>query len=149
MSGPLLLCFDGSESAENAIRSAGRLFPGSEAIVLSVAVPAADAFPLDPVGDLVGRVTGIYREMDEVGSELAQRQAADGCRVAGEAGLQARAMTLEGRAVDSILRAAADCGASLIVVGDPTSGTLAGMLGRVSAGVINGAHTPVLLVPLR
>jgi len=148
MTGPLLLCFDGSESAANAIRKAGELFPGSEAVVLSVAVPAADAFPLDPVGDLVGRITGIYREMDEVGSQLAQRQARDGARLAGEAGLQARPLTVEGRPVDSILRAAADCGASLIVVGDPASGTLAGMLGRVSAGVIHAARTPVLLVPL-
>ncbi|HVC85659.1 MAG TPA: hypothetical protein VNC12_10450 [Solirubrobacteraceae bacterium] len=39
MSGPLLLCFDGSETAAQAIRHAAALLPGREAVVLTVAIP--------------------------------------------------------------------------------------------------------------
>jgi nucleotide-binding universal stress UspA family protein len=148
VSGPLLLCFDGSDEAAGAIRHAGALFPGHEAVVLSVSVPAADAFPLDPIGDFVGRLTGICEELDEVGDQIAGRQADEGCRIASESGLRPRPMKLEGRPVDSILRAAEDCDASVTIVGARRTGPLSALLGRVSAGIVHGAPRPVLLVPL-
>ena len=60
-----LLCFDGSEHAAEAIRRAGALLPRHDALVLSVATPAKDELPLDPLSDLVGRLSGLYRDWDE------------------------------------------------------------------------------------
>jgi hypothetical protein len=39
--GPLLVCYDGSEDASNAIRRAGALFPGRRALVVTVWQPTA------------------------------------------------------------------------------------------------------------
>ena len=38
-----------------------------------------------PVGDLVGRMSGLYRDWDEAVAELAERQARSGCEIAAEA----------------------------------------------------------------
>jgi magnesium-transporting ATPase (P-type) len=51
--------------------------------------PAKDELPLDPVGDLVGRLSGLYRDWDEAVAELAEQQAVRGCQLAGESGLRA------------------------------------------------------------
>jgi len=78
----VLLCFDGSKDATEAIRSAGELLPGREALVLTVAIPAEAMFPLNPVGDVVGRLSGIYRDWDEIASEVAEHHARRGCQLA-------------------------------------------------------------------
>src|ERR1700692_2811971 len=80
--GPVLLCFDGSENARQAIFAAGALLGSRTAIVLSVWEPAASLTSLNPIGEVVGEVTGIYKEMDEIGAQLASRQAGEGAAVA-------------------------------------------------------------------
>ena len=77
---PILICFDPKE-AEDAIRHAGGLRPGREALVLSVAVPAKDEFPLDPVSDSVGRFSAIYGEWDDAVAQFAEEQAWHGCQL--------------------------------------------------------------------
>ena len=86
---PILICFD-SKEAEDAIRHAGGLRPGREALVLSVAVPAKDELPLDPVSDSVGRFSAIYGEWDDAVAQLAEEQARHGCQLAADASLHAR-----------------------------------------------------------
>jgi universal stress protein family protein len=54
-SGPVVLCFDGSEDARRAIEEAGRLLAPRPAVVLTVWEAARDLTVLDPVGDAVGR----------------------------------------------------------------------------------------------
>jgi hypothetical protein len=71
----VLLGFDGSAEAQNAIRHAGALMPGHGALELSLAVPAKEELPLDPVGDLLGRCSGVYSAWDECVAELAEEQA--------------------------------------------------------------------------
>ena len=66
-SGPVVLCFDGSEDARRAIEQAGRLLAPRPAVVLTVWEAARDLTVLDPVGDAVGRLSGIYAELDEAG----------------------------------------------------------------------------------
>jgi hypothetical protein len=73
--GVVLLCFDGSEGAVEAIRCAGSLLPGHDAVVLSVATPAKDELPLDPVSDVVGRFSGRYRDWDESAASSPLNQA--------------------------------------------------------------------------
>jgi nucleotide-binding universal stress UspA family protein len=144
---PLLLCFDGTEEAAEAIRRAGALLPGREAIVLSVAVPAKDELPFDPVGDLVGRLSGLYRDWDEFVAELAEKRALRGCQLASESGLQARPLTATGKPAPTIVRIAEAHDVALIVLSAGRHTALAGLLGSVAARVVHHATRPVLVVP--
>jgi nucleotide-binding universal stress UspA family protein len=143
MAGPVLLCFDGSEHAAEAIRAAGVLFPGRDALVLSIAIPAKDEFPLDPVSDLVGRLSHLYREWDEMTAGLAKRHALRGCELAAEAGLHARPLTATGKAAPTILRVGDEHDADVIVLGAGNYKTL----GRVAARVLHATTRPVLVSP--
>jgi nucleotide-binding universal stress UspA family protein len=147
LTGPVLVCFDGSKEAGAAIRRAAGLFPGREAIVLSVAVPARDELPLDPISDLVGRLSGLYRDWDEVCAELAERHALSGCQLATEAGLNARPLTAVGKPAPTILRVADERDAAVIVLGASTHARLGGLLGSVAARVAHHSKRPVLVVP--
>ena len=147
MTGPVLLCFDGSDEAAEAIRHAAELLAGREAIVLSIAVPAKDELPLDPMSDLVGRLSGLYGDWDEVCAELAERQARSGCQVAIDAGLNARPLTATGKPAPTILRIAGEHDAAVIVLGAKAHGGLGGLLGSVAARVVHQAKRPVLVVP--
>lgn len=147
--GPVLFCFDGSAEAAEAIRSAGMLLAARDAIVLTVAIPAKDELPLDPAGDLVGRVSGLYRDWDEIAIELADRQARSGCELASGEGFAARSLTASGKPAAAILRVADDHDVSVIVLGAGRHGTLGGLLGSVSARVVERAVRPVLVIPRR
>jgi nucleotide-binding universal stress UspA family protein len=147
--GCVLLCFDGSPEAEAAIRAAGALLAGREAIVLAVAIPAADELPLDPASDLVGRISGLYRDWNEIAIELAERHARSGCEIATSAGFAARPLTASGRPAATILRVADEIGAAAIVLGAGRHAALAGLLGSVSARVVQQARRPVLVIPAR
>jgi nucleotide-binding universal stress UspA family protein len=148
-SGPLLLCFDGSEEAADAIRTAGRLLAGREALVLTVAVPARHELPLDPLGDLAGRLSGLYREWDDAAAEVADREARRGCEIAVDAGLDARPLIACDKAAVAILRVAQEHDASAIVLGAGRHGAIEGLLGSVSARVAHRADRPVLVIPGR
>lgn len=141
MSGPLLLCFDGSETAAQAIRHAAALLPGREAVVLTVAIPAADELPLDPIGDLVGRASGLYRDWDEIATELAERQARHGCQLAVQANIDARPLMVAGKPAATILRIADGLDAELIVLGAAHHTALGGVLGSVSERVVRQSTT--------
>jgi len=142
-----LLCFDGSPQAAHAIRAAADLLAVRDALVLSVAVPAHDSFALDPVGDLVGRMTRIYRDLDEIGTRLALEQAHRGCELADAAGLNARPITHVGKPAQAILDVADLHEVSVIVLGSRRHLGLGGTLGSVAARVSQAATRPVLIFP--
>jgi nucleotide-binding universal stress UspA family protein len=145
---PALLCFDGSPDATKAILAAGALLGRRTAIVLSVWEPAASLMPLNPMGDAVGRVTGIYEEMDEIGGDLAGRQAQDGLEIAHRAGFRARALTAEGKPWVEILRVAEERDAAAIVLGARGLTRLSSIaLGSVSARILHHSRRPVLVIP--
>ena len=145
--GPVLLCFDGSDEAAEAIRCASVLLATREAIVLTVATPAKDELPLDPAGDLVGRLSGLYRDWDEIATELAERHARRGCELASGEGFAARSLTASGKPAATILRVANEQDVSVIVLGAGRHGALGGLLGSVSARVAERAAQPVLVIP--
>ena len=147
--GPVLCCYSGSAEAADAIRSAGALLAVRDAIVLAVAIPARDELPLDPAGDLVGRLSGLYRDWDEIAIELAERQARIGAEIATGEGFTARPLTVSGRPAPTILRVADELDASVIVLGAARRGALEGLLGSVSARVVQHARRPVLVIPTR
>jgi nucleotide-binding universal stress UspA family protein len=144
-----LLCFDGSEHAAEAISGAGALLPRHDALVLSVATRAKDEFPLDPLSDLVGRLSGLYRDWDEAVAELAERQARRGCELAAEAGLHARPLTAVGKPAATILRVADEHDVAVIVLGAGNHRPLGGVLGSVVARVVHETNRPVLVIPSR
>lgn len=144
---PVLLCFDGSAEAAEAIRCAGALLAAREAIVLSVAIPAMVELPLDPAGDLVGRMSGLYRDWDEIAIEVAERHALSGCELASGEGFTARSLTASGKPAATILRVADEHDVSVIVLGAGRHGALGGVLGSVAARVAERAGRPVLVIP--
>lgn len=145
---PILICFDGSKEAEDAIRQAGALMPGREARVLSVAVPAKDELPLDPISDLVGRFSGIYGEWDEYVAELAEQQAQRGCQLAANASLDAQPVMAVGKVAPTILRVAEEHDVALIVLSTGRHTAFGDLLGTVATRVVHHAKCPVLVIPL-
>jgi nucleotide-binding universal stress UspA family protein len=143
----VLACFDGSDEAAEAIRRAGGLLPGHEALVLSVATPAKDELSLDPISDLVGRFSGLYRDWDEAAAELAERHAHRGCELAGQAGLRALPLTATGKPAPTILRIADEHDVALIVLGGRAHTALGALLGSVATRVVHESKRPVLVVP--
>lgn len=142
-----LICFDGTPEAARAIAVAGDLLAGCDVVVLTVAIPADAELPLDPLGDIVGRLSGVYKDWDEIAGEIATHHAEAGCRLAGEAGLSARPLTAVGKPAPTILRVADEHDVGLIVVGSGGHGAFAGLIGSVSARVVAQAQRPVLVVP--
>jgi nucleotide-binding universal stress UspA family protein len=149
VSGPVLLCFDGSEGATRAIRTAAQILSGREALVLSVAVLAQDEFPHNPMGEIVGKLSRLYRQWDEYAAEVAASHAARGAEIATEKGLTARALTATGKPAATILRVASEHRAEVIVLGAQRRGWLSGALGSVSERVAREAGRPVLVIPTK
>jgi signal transduction histidine kinase len=102
---------------------------------------------LDPVGDAVGRLSGIYAELDEAGLQTASDVAQRGAQLARDAGFEPRAGVESGPVWRTIVAAAADEDAATIVVGARGLSRAAAALGSVSARVSRHAGRPVLVVP--
>ncbi len=145
--GPVLLCFDGSPDARRAVEAAGRLLGAADAVVLTVWEPARDLTPLDPLGDVVGRLSGIYAELDEIALEAARTVAAEGAALAETAGFSARARVERGRPAAIIDAVATDIDARVVVLGARGLSGASAVLGSVSERVCRHAHRPVLVVP--
>lgn len=145
MSGPALIAYDGSPSAEHAIASAAARLRSSEAVVLTVwetvvfAGPMGFANPyIDPS---VETARGAHAaELAEHGAGLA--------REAGFAGAEARAEHAPQAAWATILEVASELDADAIVLGARgLSPVRSALLGSVSHAVAQHADRPVLIVP--
>jgi nucleotide-binding universal stress UspA family protein len=145
--GPVLLCYDGSEGARHAIEVAGVLLRNHKARVFHSWESWTARANL--VGAVSGSVAGMARELDEIGEVQSSDLVDDGCGVAAEAGF--RALPVSGRyrgpAWTAILDRASEENASLIVVGSRGMSGLSAVLGSVSHGVVHHAKRPVLVVP--
>jgi nucleotide-binding universal stress UspA family protein len=146
---PILICYDGSPGAAQAITAAGTLCPGSPAIVLYIwSGAAAEHVHIPGDGTEAER-----RELAEDVRSAARREAAavagEGTRLAREAGLEARPLTVETEdgPADAIMQVAAKESTGAVVIGR-TSRTRLGRLlpGSVSRRVIDHSPAPVVLV---
>jgi nucleotide-binding universal stress UspA family protein len=146
--GPVVVCHDGSDGAERAIRIAGDLFPGHRAVVLTLweSLAARTAALAGPGG--FG--TGMEAELDGIGADQAQQSAAAGVAVAGEAGLVAEPVSskvISGPLWKDLIDVADEHGAAAIVMGSRGTTGISAALGSVSHGVVHHSHLPVLVVP--
>jgi nucleotide-binding universal stress UspA family protein len=146
--GPLVLCYDGSEGARDAIRHAGGLFPGRRALVVTAWKSVVIAGSLGMGGEAAPMVNIV--ELDREAAERAGRLADEGVRIAQGAGLQAEPLPV--KAAGSIWEAIVDIAncheAATIVMGSRgLAGLRALFLGSVSAAVVHHADRPTLIVP--
>jgi nucleotide-binding universal stress UspA family protein len=147
---PVLLCFDGSEDAAEAIAGAGELFGSRPAVVLTVQEPIRSFQPSDPATILdapIGRLLSKTLELDEIADEVAQDEVNRAIELARASGFQATGRVVHGKAWKAICDVAAELDAAVIVLGARgLSRVQSALLGSVSAAVSVHAGRPVLIV---
>jgi nucleotide-binding universal stress UspA family protein len=154
MDGPLVIGFDGSDSATHALRSARTLLQATHVVVVTIWEPALAAIPLTGEG-----VVGIDMPLDpesaqllDDASERHSRQVADaGVALATELGFTfAEAVPLadELNVSETLCDVARDRSAAAIVVGSRGHGALHNrLIGSTSTKLLSHAPCPVVVVP--
>lgn len=149
-SNPVLLCFDGSEHATNAIATAGRLLGPRPAVLVTVCEPTRLWSPSDPATILdapIGKMLTKALELDEIADEVAQDQVTHGLELARAAGFRAQGRVAHGKAWRAICELADELDAAVIVLGARgLSRVQSALLGSVSAAVSVHAGRPVLII---
>lgn len=145
--GPLILCYDGSRDARNAIQRAGGLFAGRRALVVTVWHPPAVPSSLGFAGETAAMLDLV--ELDRAAAADGGRLADEGARIARQAGLIAEPIAVE--AAGSVWKTIVDIAdrddAATIVMGSRgLTGLRALLLGSVSSAVVNHADRPMLIV---
>ena len=145
--GPLLLCYDGSDDAKHAIARAGRLLSDRDALVVTVWHPTpaqgshAFAGATDSMFDFV--------EVNRAAAELGARVAADGVRIAEQAGLHPEPVAVEatGPVWKTIVDIADRNDVATIVMGSRgLTGLRSMLLGSVSSAIVHHADRPTLVI---
>jgi nucleotide-binding universal stress UspA family protein len=146
--GPLLLCYDGSADAAHAIERAGALFAGRRALVVVVwHQPLVGLGGIAWSGESPSMVD--VPELDREAAEHAGRVAADGVRLAEQAGLIAEPLAVQGSGsvCRTILELAERNDAAAIVMGSRgLTGLRSTLLGSVSSSVVGQADRPTLVM---
>ena len=145
--GPLLLCYDGSDSAKRAIEVAGELLDPQPALVLHFWDSWVAEAPA--LAALSRTVEGMATELDEIADEQSSKLTDDGVELAEQSGFDATG--LSERAVGpgwmAVRDAANQHACSAIVVGSRGLTGISAALGGVSNGVVHNSRRPVLVVP--
>jgi nucleotide-binding universal stress UspA family protein len=143
---PMLICYDASPEAADAVTYVGDLLPGARAVVVTIwkaIIEELLAGPPDapPVADPV--------EANERQHQAALVIAEQGARLASKAGLHAEASVV--RATDSIWEAVVEAAekfdARLIACGTSRSGVAAALPGNLASALVQHASRAVLVVP--
>jgi nucleotide-binding universal stress UspA family protein len=141
--GPLVLCYDGSEAAERAIRVAPALVGGRQARVLYVYKATEKSL------GVAQALTGGRIDAPVSGEPDASYVVDAGVRIAREAGFEAEPLFIAAdKAVgEHIAETAEELDAPGIVMGQRgMSGLKSALLGSVSRDVVNAKHRPVVVV---
>jgi nucleotide-binding universal stress UspA family protein len=148
--GPVLLCFDGSDDATNAIAEAARLLGPRRAVVVTVREPIELWTPYDPATILdagIAKLASRRLELDDIADEIAQEQLDTGVELAQAAGLEAQGHVARGKPWRAICDLADELNAAAIVLGARgLSRVQSALLGSVSAAVSVHAGRPVLII---
>jgi nucleotide-binding universal stress UspA family protein len=153
MDAPLVIGFDGSDSAAHAVRAAGGLLRSTSALIVTVWEPALASLPIAGEG-LVGIDMPLDPQsaelLDEVSTERSRQVATQGVAIAREVGLDAQALTLpdELNVAETLAQVAKERGAAAIVVGSHGHGALhTRVLGSTSTKLLSHARCPVVVIP--
>jgi nucleotide-binding universal stress UspA family protein len=144
----ILIAYDGSPDAKEAIKRAGELMRGRPAAVVTVWEQFEDTVVRVGAGMPSGAVD--YAEVDRSYEGQARQRAEEGTELARDAGLkaQARICTRSGSIAETILVEAGDIGAEAIVLGTRgLTGLKSLLLGSVSHAVLQHTDRPVIVVP--
>jgi nucleotide-binding universal stress UspA family protein len=144
----VLICYDGSEDAQAAIKRVGELLGGGPARVLTVWETFAEVLARSGTG--MGVAALDFEEIDESSERIARDRAEEGVGYARRAGLDAEARVAERGATiwETILNQAEQVEASLVVLGSRgLTGIKSFLLGSVSQAVLQHADRPVMIVP--
>lgn len=146
---PVLIAYDGSPHAREAVAEAGRVLGGRPAVVATACTSFRDAAPAALLAMPAEAVGEAVDDLDAVEREAAERLAGEGAALAREAGLDASARAVQqgGPHFSAIVDCAEEVDAAVIVMGSRGRSALAAaMLGSVSTGVLNHTRRPVLVV---
>jgi nucleotide-binding universal stress UspA family protein len=145
--GPLLLCYDGSESAKRAIAIAGELLDPQPALLLHFWESWVAEAPA--LAGLSGTVEGMATELDEIADEQSSKLTDDGVELAEQAGFDATGMSERavGAGWTAVRDAANSHNCAAIVLGSRGLTGVSAALGSVSNGVVHNSRRPVLVVP--
>jgi nucleotide-binding universal stress UspA family protein len=151
----VVIAFDGSAAAEAAVRSAGALFRGARATVLTIHEPAVGPATAFRAGGGLLSPEVVERSLSELERELvgeAEGAAAEGSRLAGAVGLDAEPAVAAGERHpwEPILATAREREAGIVVCGSRGQGAVArSVLGSTSSSLLHHAEVSVLVVPER
>ena len=151
---PILIGYDGSDTARRAVQEAAELFGSRRALVATVWEPGlayqVGAMSTDPTGLGRAPVDSVAAlEVDDASQAHADRVAEEGAALAKSLGLQAEALAVADQSVvaDAIVEVARKRGVAAVVVGSRgLSGLRARLEGSTSNAVAKHASCPVLLV---
>jgi nucleotide-binding universal stress UspA family protein len=154
---PILVAYDGSDTAQSAVETAARLFPGHRLVVTSVWEPGLAVAMASTTTDMtgIGYATPTPDEMartDRAQRDHATDAAETGARLARELGANAEANPIadEGKIGETLSALADQLDADAIVVGSRGLGAFkAGLFGSTSRDVLGHTHRPVLVVKAR
>ena len=141
----ILVAVDLSDATTRVLREAQRIAVATNAEV--VVIHAAEPDP-----SFVGYEAGPGVVRDQVAQELREehRQIQDHAKQLRAAGLNAKALLIQGPVVNTTLKEAERMGVDLIVVGSHGHGAVYDMLiGSYSQGILREANVPVLVIPTR
>jgi nucleotide-binding universal stress UspA family protein len=150
---PILVAFDGSDTAQAAVEAAARLFPTHRLVVTSVWEPGL-AVAMSSTTDMtgIGYMSPTPEEMatmDRAQRDHATDAAETGARLARERGANAEANPIadEGKIGETLSALADQLDADAIVVGSRGLGRFkAGLFGSTSRDVLGHTQRPVLVV---
>lgn len=145
---PVLLCYDGSEDARQAIERAAGLLSRRPALVVTVWQPMAGLGSFAWSGATESMVN--FVELDRAAAEDAGRVADRGVRIATEAGFEAELVTVKstGAVWQTIIEVAERHDAAAIVLGSRgLTGMRSVLLGSVSSAIVQHAGRPTLVIP--
>lgn len=149
-SGPVLVGFDGSDGAREAVEVLAAVSPGADVVVAHVwSSPARDHLTGRMLlGAPVEDLRAIGDVLDQAARERAEEVAGEGAALATELGLraQARPVDASGAAWRGLVEAADAASAAMVVAGSRGRGAVASaLLGSVSHSLVNNAQRPTLI----
>jgi nucleotide-binding universal stress UspA family protein len=146
---PLVLCYDGSREAKDALGFAARRLPRAHALVVTVWKPISEALMAVSLGPapLISDPT----DADDRQRRAAEELAREGARRASDAGLRAEPLVVRAKDTiwEAIVKVAQDRDAELIVCGAQERATSVetAVLSRLPIALLLHADRPVLVVP--